>query len=158
MQGENQALRLAQMVQSRVTAYPSYELVLPLVEVGRSKLKKLKRDDVILLHLDTLEFVLVEREHIYADLAFKVTDNRYYLEIVDIDKRAIKTNHSKKYETLKVSFGTLQSRKLEIGYKIDITQRPLQDVTLVVEGKIYASGTLVNVNKELAVKIDKVEI
>ena len=97
MKGENQALRLAQMVQNRVTAYPSYELALPLVEVGRSKLKKLKRDDIILLHLDTLEFVLIESEQVCANLAFKVIDARYYLEIVDLDKESVKTANNKKY-------------------------------------------------------------
>lgn len=157
MKYEHQALRLAQMMQSKVTAYPSYELALPLVELGRSKLKKLVEDDVVLLSFETLEFVLMENEDICANLVFKMIDERAYLEIVNIDKESVKSNYSKKYQTLKISLGTLQSRKLDVGYRIDITQRPLEDVTVIVEGNKYASGSLVNINGELAVKIDKVE-
>lgn len=158
MKSENQALRLAQMMQNKVTAIPSYELVLPFVEVGRSKLKKLAEDDILLLGFNDLEFALIEDESICALLTFKVIGERTYLEITDIDKQSVKTYNSKKYQTLMISFGKLQSRKLDVGYRIDVTQRPLQDVTLISEGRKYASGSLVNVDGELAVKIDKVEI
>lgn len=157
MKRENQALRLAQMMQNRVTAYPSYELALPLVEIGHSKLKKLSIDDVVLLGLDDLEFILIENENICANLALKMIDESCCLEIMNIDKQSVKSYHSKKYQTLKISFGKLQSRKLDVGYRIDITQRPLQEVTVIVEGNKYANGSLINVDGELAVKIDKVE-
>ena len=158
MKHENQALHLAQMMQDRVTAYPSYELVLPFVEVVRTKLKKLSVDNIVLLGLDNLAFVLMKDEYICATLALKMIENRSYLEIINIDKYPAKSYDSKKYQTLKISLGKLQSRKLDIGYKIDITQRSLHDVTVIVEGNIYASGSLVNVDGELAVKIEKVEI
>jgi len=158
MKSENQALRLAQMMQNKVTAFPSYELVLPLVEVGRSKLKKLAEDDILLLGFHELEFALIEDENICANLTFKVIGEHAYLEILDNVKHPLKQYDSKKYHTLKISLGKLQSRKLDVGYRIDITQRVLQDVTLIVEGNKYASGSLVNVDGELAVKIDKVEI
>jgi len=157
MKNENQALRLAQMMQDRVTALPSYELALPLVEVGHSKLKKLSVDDVLLLACDDLVFVLIENENICAQLAVKVIGESCYLEITSIAKKPIITSNSKKYQTIKISLGKLQSRKLDVGYRIDITQRSLQDVTLIVEGRTYASGSLINVDEELAVKIDKVE-
>ncbi len=157
MKHENQALRLAQMIQNRVTAYPSYELALPLVEIGHSKLKKLSVDDVVLLGCDDLIFVLIENENICAELEIKVTGESCCLKIINIDKHPIVSNNSKKYQALKFSLGKLQSRKLDIGYRIDITARPLQDVTVMVEENIYATGYLVNVDGELAVKIDKVE-
>jgi len=153
----NQALRLAQMMQKKVTTFPSYELALPLVEVGRIKLKNLSVDDVLLLGLDDLAFVLTKNENIYAGLSLKIIDNSVYLEIINIDKYPIESYDSKKYQTLKISLGNLQSRKLDIGYKIDITQRSLQNVIITVEGNKYASGSLVNVDGELAVKIEKVE-
>ena len=158
MNSENQALRLAQMMQNKVTAFPSYELVLPLVEVGRSKLTKLAEDDIVLLGFNDLKFALMEDEGICAHLTFKVIGERAYLEISDIDRQSVKPNNSKKFQTLKISLGKFQSRKLDVGYRIDITQRPLEDVTLIVEGNKHASGSLVNVDGEIAVKIDKVEI
>lgn len=156
MKHENQALRLAQMMQNRITAFPSYELALPLVEVGYSKLEKLSVDDVVLLGCDNLVLVLIETDNICAELVVRVIDESCYLEIINIDKQPIKSNNSKKYQTIKISLGKLQSRKLVVGYRIDITQRSLQDVTLIVEEKIYASGSFINVNGELAVKISKV--
>lgn len=158
MKSENQALRLAQMMQNNVTALPSYELVLPLVEVGRSKLKKLAEDDILLLGFHDLKFGLMEDESICANMILKVIGERSYLEISEIDKQTVRSYNSKKYQALKISFGKIQSRKLDVGYRIDITQRALQDVILIVEGNKYANGSLVNVDGELAVKIDKVEI
>ena len=157
MKRDNQALRLAQMMQNRATAYPSYELALPLVEVGHSKLKKLSVDDIVLLGLDRLQFVLIDNDKICADLALNIVDDSCFLEIIHIDKQLIKPANSKKYDTLKISFGKLQSRKLDVGYRIDITHRALQDVNVIVDDKIYATGSLVSVDEELAVKIDKVE-
>lgn len=157
MKRENQALRLAQMMQNKVTVYPSYELALPLVEVGRSKLKKLNDDDIVLLGFNVLEFVLIENENICANLVLKNIDESSYLEISTIDKEPLESNDSKKYQTVKISFGELQSRRLDVGYRIDITQRPLEDVTVIVEGNQYASGSLVSVDGELAVKIHKVK-
>ena len=157
MKHENQALRLAEMMQNRVTVLSSYELALPLVEVGHSKLKKLSVDDVVLLGCDDLVLVFIENENICAELAVKVIGESCYLEILNNNKQPIVSYDSKKYQTVKVSLGKLQSRKLDVGYRIDITQRYLQDVTLIVEGNTYASGSLINVDEELAVKIDKVE-
>lgn len=158
MKSENQALRLAQMMQDKVAIYPSYELAFPLVEVGHSKLKKLSVDDVLLLGVDDLVFLLIKHESICAKMVLKMVGESCYLEIINIDKEPIKSNNSKKYETLKISFGKFQSRKLDVGYRIDITKKPLENITVNVEGNKYASGTLVNVNGELAVKIDKVGI
>ena len=157
MKHENQALRLAQMMQNKVTVYPSYELALPFVEIGHSKFKKLSVDDIVLLGLDDLLFILIDNKNICAKLAVKVIDESCYLEIVDIVKQPIKSSNSKKYQLLKISLGKLQSRKLDIGYRIDITQRSLQDVTVIVEENTYASATLINVDGELALKIVKVE-
>ncbi len=157
MKREDQALRLAQMMQNKVTAYPSYELALPLVEVGHAKLKKLSVDDIVLLGFDDLIFVLIDHEYICAEMAVKMISGSAYLEIINIVKKSVISSNSKKYKILKISFGKLQIRKLDVGYRIDITQRPLQNLTLMVEGKNYASGSLINVDGELAVKIEKVE-
>ena len=157
IEGKSQALRLAQMMQNKVTTYPSYELALPLVEVGRAKLKNLSVDDVLLLGLNDLEFVLIDNENICARVVVEMIGESCYLEIINIDKHSIKPNDSKKYQTLKVSLGELQSRKLDIGYRIDITQRSLQNVTVRIEENNYARGFLTNVDGMLAVKIDKVE-
>lgn len=158
MEDNNQALRLAQMMLKKVKTYQSYELALPLVEVGRSKLKKLSVDDVLLLGLDELSFVLIENEKICAHLTFIMRDEYVDLEVLNTAIYPIQGINSKKYQTVIISFGKLQSRKPYVGHKIDISYRSLQEVELVVEGNKYASGTLVNVNGELAVKIDKVGI
>ena len=157
MEDNNQALRLAKMMQNKVKTYRSYELALPYVELGRSKLKKLSVGDVLLLGIDDLMFVLIENENICATVVLEMIDESCYLKIINSDEYTIKSTDSKKYQTLKISLGYLQSRKLDVGYRIDITQRSLQDVTLIVEGRTYASGSLINVDEELAVKIDKVE-
>ena len=78
------------------------------------------------------------------------------VEIIDVLEDTIKQYDSKKYKTLKISFGTVQSKALEIGSTIDITDVDLEKVTLMSEGKQIAEGSLVNVDEEIAIQIKKV--
>ena len=155
MKSETQAFHLAKMMQDH-TLYTKYELTLPLVSVRSTKLKNLSLDDVLLLGLNVLEFVLMDAESICANVVLKEMENIHELEITHLGEEAIKPIDSKKYDTLKLSFGTLQSKVLEVGETIDITHIDLGKVTLVSEGEKLAEGSLINVDNEIAIKIDKV--
>ena len=155
MKHETQALHLAKMMQKH-TRYLTYELTLPLVTVRSNKLKKLSVDDILLIGIDTLEFLLVDGDAICANTRLKSMESAHGAEIVYLTEDAIKQSDSKKYKTLKISFGTVQSKALEIGHKIDITHIDLNNVTLVLEGKTIAEASLVNVDEEIAIQIKKV--
>ena len=155
MKSETQAFHLAKMMQDH-TLYTKYELTLPLVSVRSTKLKNLSLDDVFLLGLHVLEFVLMDAENMCANVVLKEMENIHELEITHLGEEAIKPIDSKKYDTLKLSFGTLQSKVLEVGETIDITHIDLGKVTLVSEGEKLAEGSLINVDNEIAIKIDKV--
>jgi len=158
MKRENQALSLANFMQSRGAASQTerYELSLPLVEVGRSRLKDLARDDIMLLGFYDLRCILVDGDFIYASMLLKERKKSMYLEIIDIEKKSINRCEGKKYQSIKVSFGEFECRKLEVGHSMVITHKVLHNVSIIVEDNIYAEGSLVNVDGELAVKIDKV--
>ena len=155
MKHETQALHLAKMMQKH-TRYPTYEITLPLVTVRSSKLKKLSVDDVLLIGFDRLEFLLFDGDTICANMRLKPMGNAHGAEIVDSTQDTIKQSDSKKYKTLKISFGTVQSKVLEIGSTIDITHVDLEKVSLVLERKTIAEGSLVNVDEEIAIQIKKV--
>ena len=155
MKHETQALHLAKMMQKH-TCYPKYELTLPLVTVRSNKLKKLSVDDILLIGIDTLEFLLVDRDTICANTRLKPMGNAHGAEIIYLTEDTIKPSNSKKYKILKISFGTVQSKALEIGSTIDITHLDLENVTLISEGKTIAEGSLVNVDEEIAIQIKKV--
>ena len=155
MKSETQAFHLAKMMQDH-THYPMYELTLPLVAVRSKKIKNLFLDDVLLLGLNVLEFVLMDAESLCANVVLKEMENIHELEIIHLEEEAIKPIDSKKYETLKLSFGTVQSKVLEVGETIDITHIDLGKVTLLSENKKLAEGSLINVDNEIAIKIDKV--
>ena len=93
---------------------------------------------------------------IYATMRLRPIHNTYGSEIVYIVEDTIKQLDSKKYKTLKISFGTVQSKALEIGSTIDITHLDLEKVTLISEGTTIAEGSLVNVDEEIAIQIKKV--
>ncbi len=155
MKHETQALRLAKMMQKHIT-YPTYDLTLPLVMVRSSKFKKLSLNDILLTGFDRLQLLLMNGETICAKIRLKPMHNTYGPEIVHIVEDTIKQPDSKKYKMLKISFGTVQSKALEIGSTMDITHLDLEKVTLVSEGKIIAEGSLVNVDEEIAIQIKKV--
>ncbi|MFC2057886.1 hypothetical protein ACFLR6_03000 [Campylobacterota bacterium] len=155
MKHETQALHLAKMMQKH-TSYPTYELTLPLVTVRSNKLKKLSVDDILLIGIDTLEFLLVDGDTICANTRLKPIENAHGAEISYLKKDTVRQFDSKKYKVLKISFGTVQSKALEIGSRIDITHVDLEKVTLVSEDKMIAEGSLVNVDEEIAIQIKKV--
>ena len=155
MKHETQALHLAKMMQKH-TRYPTYELILPLATVRSNKLKKLSLGDILLIGIDRLEFLLVDGDTICANTRLKSMESAHGAEIVYLTEDTIKQSDSKKYKTLKISFGTVQSKALEIGSTIDITHVDLEKVRLVSEGKMIAEGSLVNVDEEIAIQIKKV--
>lgn len=155
MKHETQALHLAKMMQKH-TRYPMYELTLPLITVRSNKLKKLSVDDVLLTGFDRLEFLLIDRDTICANMQLKPMENTHGAEIVYLTEDTIKQSNSKKYKTLKISLGTVQSKAPEIGSTIDITHINLEKVTILSEGKTIAEGSLVNVDEEIAIQIKKV--
>ncbi len=155
MRHETQAHHLARMMQKHIL-YPTYELTLPLVTVRSNKLKKLSVNDILLIGVDTLELSLMDGNTICANMRLRTMENVHGAEIVHVVEDTIKQLDSKKYKTLKISFGSVQSKVLEIGSTIDITHVDLEKVTLISEDKIIAEGSLVNVDEEIAIQIKKV--
>ena len=155
MKSETQALHLTRMMQKHAL-YPSYDLAFPPMMVRSKSLKKLSVDDVLLVGLDTLELVLIDGDTICGNVLFKQTGNTLGTEIVSLAEDTVKLYDSKKYKTLNISFCRVQSKVLELGSTIDTTYLDLEKVSLSVEGKTIAEGSLVNVDEEIAIQIKKV--
>ena len=79
------------------------------------------------------------------------------MKVLDIVNRKVSKTQRKEHEVLKLSFGTVQSRILEIGHMIDVSQIDLETVSLMRKKKKIATASLVNVDGKMAVQIDKVE-
>ena len=152
---ETQALRLAQMVQKHAT-HKSYELALPLVEVRSDKLKKLSVGDVFLLGLDSLALILIDGETIYASVVLKKLRSNHYLELIEVKKEQVDKAKHKKFVKLRFSCGEVKIQTLKVGHSIEMAQIDLENINLVLENKQLAVGSLISVDDEIAVKIDKV--
>lgn len=155
MKSETQAFHLAKIMQRHIFK-PSYELALPLVEVSKKKLKKLSLDDVLLIGLDRLDLILLDGDKMCANIQLKKLENSYETEIIGLEEQTILSNDSKKYKALKLSFGTVKSKALELGQNIDIKHLDLDRVKLVLKDTTIAEGSLVIVDEEIAVQIKKV--
>ena len=156
MKSETQALHLARVMQRHVQN-PSYELALPLVMVPKKKLKKLSEGDLLLSGFDRLEFILIDGDTICAEMKLNQLENRYKTEIVSVRQDTIKQYDSKKYEILKITFGSLQSKRVALGEIIDIAHIDLETVKLVLKEKTIAEGSLVMVDEEIAIQIKSVK-
>ena len=157
MRGKTQSLHLAKMME-RHKFYPEYELVLPLLFVKKNKMKKLSKDDVLLLGDDCLNLKLLKDDAFCGNVKIEESSNSRVIKIVDIESYMAITGNSKKYEPLKCSFSFLQSRVFEVGHKIDISSIDLEKVNLFVGNKKVAEGSLVNVDDEIAIEITKVSV
>ena len=156
MHGETQANRLAELMKQRGNL-PSYELALHLVAVRSSSLKKLDINDILLLGLNHLECILIDDGTICAKTVLIKQNNRHVMKVVESVKEPIKHYDGKKYEMLKLSFGEIQSRTLDVGHTIDMSQVNLEKVSLVRNVKKIATASLINVDGQIALQIDKVE-
>ena len=157
MKGETQALHLAKMMQ-RYIQEESYELALPLVMVRRSRLKKLQVNDVLLLGLKTLEFVLIDGETICAKLVPKKVASENIVEIIELTGESIKTIDSNKYEVLKLSFGMYPVKDVSLGYRVEMAEINIDNIRLMLGEKKLAEGSLVMTDHTIAVKINKVMV
>lgn len=155
MNGITQANRLEQLVQEK-SDVPIYELALPLVMVHKSMIKTLEKNDVIILGLDILECILLKKNQVYSNLMLKNKNNSMIFELNTMIKETNMSSYSKKYETLKVSFGTIDYESIKIGNTIDLAVLNFENVDLVLNHEIIATASLVNVNDEIAVEINKV--
>ena len=153
MESETQALHLAQMMQKHIHS-TQYELALPFVRIRRSTLKKLSKNDVLLLEMNVLAFILLEGDVICADLTLQRVEGNDVIVITDVHNKAIVANESHKYETIKLSLGKCQMKSFEVGESLALTLFDLEKIMLIWDDKKIAEGSLVNVDNELAIKIN----
>ncbi|MBA1421582.1 MAG: hypothetical protein FAF03_12330 [Epsilonproteobacteria bacterium] len=156
MHGESQANRLASLMQKH-KSLPSYELALPLVTVPSLSLDNLEVDDVLLLRLEVFECILLNNDILYANVIPVHEKRRVMIKVLDMVNKKVSKTQRKEHEVLKLSFGTVQSRSLEVGHKIDVSQMDLTTVSLMRKKKKIATASLINVDGKMAVKVDKVE-
>jgi len=155
MKDKTQALHLTKMMQSYIYT-TEYELALPLVTVRRSELKSLSVNDVLLLDLQVLKFILIVDENICADLVLNKVGEFYVAEIIKVYKNPTETYNSDKYEKIKLSLGTYHIENIEVGNHLDIAQVYLEKITLMLNSKVLAKGSLVTIEHKIAMQIDKV--
>jgi hypothetical protein len=99
----------------------------------------------------------MDGDKVCANVVLTKQNNRHGMQIIESAKETLKSTDSKKYENVKLIFGNIQSRTLTVGHMIDITQINLEKVTLVSQERKIATASLINVDSEIAVKIEKVE-
>jgi len=155
MRGETQSLHLVKMMQKR-KLYPEYELILPFLLVKKNSIKKLSKGDILLVGDDRLNLKLLKDDGSFANVEIEESENSRKIKIIDIQIDTGLSDHSKKYEIVKCSFGFLQSRIFEVDHKIDISSVNLKKVNLIIKNKKVAEGSLVNVDEEIAIEITKV--
>jgi len=155
MRGETQAVHLSEIM-NRHKLYPEYELALPLMAVKKSSLKRLVEGDLLLVGMGHLDMVLLQEGKVCANVILDEAYNTRKIKITMLVENTDTVPNSKKYKTLKCSFGTVQSRMLKVGHHIGIASLDLQEVVLMSEEKIWAKGLLVNVDDEIAVQVKEV--
>jgi len=155
MKAETQALHLEKMMQKH-KLFPEYELALSPIQVKKNALKKLTSGDLFLLGMQRLEMILLEEGNISASVVLYESGNSSKIKIIKLNRSTPTQINNKKYEVVEFTFGMIQSRILEVGHQIEIAKLNLEEVSLHINGKNIAKGSLVNVDEEIAVQIDEV--
>ncbi|MDM5271814.1 hypothetical protein PGH07_06465 [Sulfurovum sp. zt1-1] len=154
MRGDTQANRL-EMMMKKHQVFPHYILSLPPFEMKKSALKELKKGDILLLGLDHLSLVLSDTKGICAEVMIEHHNYADRLKIISLHNHT-KEKPSKKHQVVTVSFGEIQSRKLEVGHVIGTMDLNFEDLNIVTEQKEIAQCSLINVDGEIAVQVNSV--
>lgn len=149
MKHKTQAVGLLHMVQAH-SVYDTYTMALPLVWVSKKRFKALDAEDVVLLGLDRFKGVLVKDGMLCADAILGV----HGLQITQVMQEALDLGEGKKHIAMMFVCATVKLNRLEAGQIIEVADLELVDV--IAKGKTIAKGSLVCVNNEIAVKINKV--
>lgn len=152
---ETQALHLENVMQKHIR-YAEYEVALPLMKVQRSTLKKLRVNDVFLLKLNLLECIMIEEGRICARLQLKACEGTYALTIIQTEQETIVSDKNPKRKMIKFSFGAYPMKHLTIGESLNMDLFDTEKIALIVNEKKIAEGSLINVENEIAVKVNRV--
>ncbi|RLA61836.1 MAG: hypothetical protein DRQ78_08425 [Epsilonproteobacteria bacterium] len=155
MLSDIQARHLATMMQNH-SHQNKYELTLDNFCLEKHSIKNMKKNDILLLGINSLILKLIINDTSYAKVSVKKVKNRYFLEVLDIVENTKKVYSDKKYENIKVSLGSIHSKIIKTGEMLDILNIDWKKVKIYISDKYSAKGSLVNVNGTLAIKIDKV--
>lgn len=155
MKAKTQALHLEKMMQKH-HLFSEYELALPPIQVKKNALNKLTSGDLFLLGMHHLEMILLKEGNIVANVVLNESGSSSKIQIIKLNRSATAQNNHKKYKVVEFTFGVIQSRILEVGHQIETAQLDIEEVSLHTDGKNIAKGSLVNVDDEIAVQIDKV--
>jgi len=149
MKHKTQAVGLLHMVKAH-SVYDTHTLALPLFQVSKKRLKTLNTEDVILIGLDSFKGVLVKDGMLCADTILGAQG----LQITHVMQEALDLEESKKHVAMMFVCANVKLNRLEVGQIIEVED--LEQVDVISEGKKIAKGSLVCVNNEIAVKINKV--
>ena len=155
MKDKMQSLHLQEMMQ-QCRRHPEYVLALPFFMLKKKRMKNLAKGDLLLLGHDFLDLFLLKGKEVCARAVLESSGKTLKIKIKSLVKESENTYDSKKYEKILCSFGSLQSRKLETGHKVEISTIDMENVTLFAENQKVAEATLVTVDNEIALEITEV--
>ncbi|MDQ7046773.1 MAG: hypothetical protein Q9M39_03835 [Sulfurovum sp.] len=154
MERETQVFHLARMMQ-KYSQKPQYELALPFVKIRKSVFEKLSVNDVLLLDMKVLTFILLKNDVLCANLALQHVESSEVIVIIEVKSKTKISKKSTKYKIIKPSLGTCDIKSLEVGKHLSWTPFDLEKIILLCDEKKLAEGSLVRVDNKLALKVDR---
>ncbi len=153
MKVETQASRLERMMRKHWNV-ETYRVTLPPVALKRKDVKMLDPGDVLLLELGRLELLLVQKDETKASLELSEGEGKYVTLLPKEEKKEI---HTKKYELLYPSFGSMEIPQLTESMVLELSKIDLYSVALQkADETTVAEGILVESEGMIALEIKKV--
>ncbi len=153
MKVETQASRLERMMRKHWNV-ETYRVTLPPVALKRKDVKMLDPGDVLLLELGHLELLLVQKDETKASLELSEGEGKYVTLLPKEEKKEI---HTKKYELLYPSFGSMEIPQLTESMVLELSKIDLYSVALQkADETTVAEGILVESEGMIALEIKKV--
>ncbi|MEA3490987.1 MAG: hypothetical protein U9R27_03725 [Campylobacterota bacterium] len=153
---ETQVEQLKKMM-SYLPVISHVEVCFPMVKIKKTLVDKLSKGDILPLQTKEISVDIVQDGYIIAQGVYGVYQNTPSVLIQELRNSAIESIHSKKYYTIKISFGTIEKQQVESGKIITLTKEALHDALLYSGEQLLAEAALVEWDHKAALEIREVK-
>jgi hypothetical protein len=151
---ETQMRKLVEMMGSH-TLPSCFGVYLPSIQIKKKEFKNLKKGDILPLDSKELRVDILDDDQLLAQGIYGIyKDNRSIL-IEDFSPMRSKKSNTKKYHTIKIRLGCIDRIKFDDVKVVRLRNDEKYDALLYKDQKLFAKTIFVQIDSEVALRIEE---
>jgi len=151
---ETQMKKLMEMMSSH-TISSSFDIYLPSIQIKKKEFKNLKVGDILPLNSKELRVDILDDEQLLAEGIYGVYKDKRSILIEDFSPTRSEKLDTKKYHTIKVRLGHIDRIKFDDVKIVRLINDDRYDALLYRDKILFAKAILVQIDSEMALRIEE---